>query len=83
MRRLAVLAATAALASLPTVAAAGSSLSPPAVAHAARTSATIAGQHKCIARGQYCQHTSRARRDHRRYGLDCTKRDRNGRYHLQ
>ena len=28
------------------------------------------------------QRSARAMRDYRRYGLSCTKRDRNGRYHL-
>jgi hypothetical protein len=44
-------------------------------------SATIGGQHKCIARGQYC--AVRFASQYRRYGLSCTKRDVNGRYHLQ
>jgi hypothetical protein len=44
-------------------------------------SATIGGQHKCIARGQYC--AVRFATQYRRYGLSCTKRDVNGRYHLQ
>jgi hypothetical protein len=53
------------------------------VAHAACTQAKIAGKSKCIARGQYCSRTAQAMRDYRKYGLSCTKRDRNGRYHLQ
>ena len=44
-------------------------------------SATIGGQHKCIARGQYC--AVRFASQYRRYALSCTKRDVNGRYHLQ
>jgi hypothetical protein len=44
-------------------------------------SATIGGQHKCIARGQFC--AVRFASQYRRYGLSCTKRDVNGRYHLQ
>jgi hypothetical protein len=43
--------------------------------------AVIGGKSKCIARGQFC-----ARRyaiQYRRYGLSCTRLDRNGRYHLQ
>jgi hypothetical protein len=44
-------------------------------------SATIGGQHKCIARGQFC--AARFASQYRRYGLSCTKRDVNGRYHLQ
>jgi uncharacterized membrane protein len=50
--------------------------------HEACTSATIVGQHKCIARGQFCKHTKAANRDYHRYGYNCGKRDRNGRYHL-
>jgi hypothetical protein len=53
-----------------------------AAVHAACTSARIQGKHKCIARGQFCVHTSRANRDYHRYGLHCGKRDRNGHYHL-
>ena len=45
------------------------------------TRATIGGQSKCIARGQYCAHSHAS--DYRRYGLSCTKRDANGRYHLR
>jgi uncharacterized membrane protein len=52
------------------------------VAHAACRSATIEGQHKCIAAGQYCRHTRRANRDYHRYGYHCGKRDRRGSYHL-
>jgi hypothetical protein len=44
-------------------------------------SATIGGQHKCIARGQYCAVGFASQ--YRRYGLSCTKRDVRGRYHLQ
>ena len=51
-------------------------------AQAACRSAVIAGQSKCIARGQYCKHTRRANRDYRRYGYHCGKRDRRGSYHL-
>jgi uncharacterized membrane protein len=50
--------------------------------HAACKSAVIEGKHKCIARGQYCRHTSRANRDYHRYGYHCGKRDRRGSYHL-
>ena len=53
----------------------------PPTAHAACTSATIEGKHKCIARGQYC--ARRYQRDYRRYGLKCSKRDSRGRWHLQ
>ena len=44
-------------------------------------SATIGGQHRCIARGQYC--AVRFASQYRPYGLSCTKRDVRGRYHLQ
>lgn len=44
-------------------------------------SATIGGQHKCIARGQYC--ARRYQRDYRRYGLSCSNLDYRGRYHLR
>lgn len=44
-------------------------------------SATIGGQHKCIARGQFC--AVRYASQYRQYGLRCTYRDVNGRYHLK
>jgi hypothetical protein len=59
----------------------GASASPIPVAHAACTYATIGGQSKCIARGQYC--ARRYASQYRRYGLSCTKLDANGRYHLR
>jgi len=43
--------------------------------------ATIGGNSRCIARGQFCARAHA--RDYRRYGLACTYRDANGRYHLQ
>jgi hypothetical protein len=43
--------------------------------------ATIGGQSKCIARGQFCARSHAS--DYRRYGLSCTYRDVNGRYHLR
>lgn len=43
--------------------------------------AKIGGKRKCIARGQYC--SRRYHRDYKRYGFSCSKRDRNGRYHLR
>jgi hypothetical protein len=78
MRRLAILAVAAGL-----VAAAPAAASTHPVAHIACKQARIQGQSKCIARGQYCAHNSRAERDYRHYGFTCSKRDRNGRYHLQ
>jgi hypothetical protein len=51
------------------------------VAHSSCSQARIAGQSKCIARGQFCKRS--AQRDYQRYGYSCSKRDRNGRYHLQ
>jgi hypothetical protein len=42
--------------------------------------ATIGGVRKCIAAGQYC--ARRYQRDYHRYGYSCSRRDRNGRYHL-
>lgn len=53
------------------------------IASASCTYAKIDGQTKCIARGQFCKRTKRAMSDYRKHGLSCTKRDRNGRYHLQ
>lgn len=53
------------------------------IAHVACTHAVIAGESKCIARGEYCKRSAAAQRDYRRHGLSCTKRDARGRYHLQ
>jgi hypothetical protein len=44
------------------------------------THAVINHQQKCLRRGEFCAH--RYRKQYRRYGYDCTKRDRNGEYHL-
>ena len=52
------------------------------VGHTACTHAVIAGEPKCIARGEYCKHTAAAQKSYRRYGLSCSKLDANGRYHL-
>lgn len=79
---LAALATTAALAAPSSAARLANPSSGGPVAHIACTQAVIEGDSKCIAAGQFCRRSSRARRDYRRYGYDCTKRDRNGRYHL-
>jgi hypothetical protein len=50
------------------------------VAHAACSQATIGGQSKCIARGQFC--ARRYQRDYLRYGLSCSKLDSRGNWHL-
>lgn len=81
MRRLLV-AAVASAALLPAVSPSVAA-SRPAAVQLACTKAKIAGESKCIARGQYCSRSAQAMRDYRKYGLSCTKRDRNGRYHLQ
>jgi len=77
-RKVAGLAITAALAiGVPAV---GAEPAKSPQASASCTSARIGGKHKCIARGQYC--ARRYQRDYHRYGFSCSKRDRNGRYHL-
>ncbi|MDO8187359.1 hypothetical protein Q5424_21920 [Conexibacter sp. JD483] len=43
--------------------------------------ATIGGQSRCIAAGQFCARAYE--RDYNRYGYSCSNRDRNGRYHLR
>ncbi len=53
------------------------------VAHVACKQARIQGKSKCVARGQFCAHNSRAERDYRRYGFTCSKRDARGNWHLQ
>lgn len=49
-------------------------------AHIACKQARIGGQSKCIAAGQFCARAYQ--RDYLRYGYSCSKRDRNGHYHL-
>jgi hypothetical protein len=75
-KRIAVVAAVAALGAVP--AAVPQAVANPA--HASCKRAVIGGKHKCIARGQYC--SRRYQSDYRRYGYSCSRRDRNGRYHL-
>jgi hypothetical protein len=86
-RRLAALAAAAAVfAAAPAIAPVfdGSPVTPSsAVAKtcsAAFKHAVINGSAKCLRRGQFCARS--ADRQYRRYGLRCTKRDAGGRYHL-
>jgi uncharacterized membrane protein len=49
------------------------------LAHAACQRATIGGQSKCIARGQFC--AIRFQRDYQRYGFTCAPKS--GGYHLR
>jgi hypothetical protein len=79
MRHLAILAVAAGL--IAAAPAAATAADP--VAHVACKQARIQGQSKCIARGQFCAHNSRAERDYRRYGFTCSKRDARGNWHLQ
>lgn len=51
------------------------------IATSACTHATIGGESKCIARGQYCKRHFASQ--YTRYGLHCTKLDSRGRYHLR
>jgi hypothetical protein len=67
---------------LPLAAAQASSTPGAPIAHIACTQARIAGQSKCIARGQFCAHNARAMKDYARYGLHCNKRDGRGNWHL-
>jgi hypothetical protein len=79
MRRLALIGAVFSIA-IPTTPALADHTPP--IAHIACTNAKIAGQSKCIARGQFCAHNSRAMKDYAKYGFHCNKRDANGRWHL-
>lgn len=54
---------------------------PSPIAQAACKRATIGGQSRCIARGQFC--ARQYERDYNRYGYSCSNRDRNGRWHLR
>jgi hypothetical protein len=69
------------LAVVPTATAGPTSTASPQITKCVR--AKIEGQSRCIQRGQFCRRSARAMRDYRKYGLSCTKRDRNGRYHLE
>jgi hypothetical protein len=80
MRKLLVIFTASSALLLPALPAAQSA--GPPTAQAACTRATIVGQRKCIARGQFCTHTTRANRDYHRYGYHCGRRDYTGRYHL-
>jgi uncharacterized membrane protein len=82
MRRHATAAALLVSLSLVAASPAATQASQPATVHAACKQAVIEGEHKCIARGQYCRHTKKANRDYHKYGYHCGKRDKNGRYHL-
>jgi hypothetical protein len=50
------------------------------VARIACTHATIGGQSKCIARGQFCSRSHASQ--YRRYGFKCAKRVADGHYRL-
>ena len=79
-RTIAALVAAAFIGGVPAASSASPSASTGAPAHASCKNATIGGHHKCIARGQYCSRSHQ--RDYQRYGYSCSKRDRNGRYHM-
>jgi hypothetical protein len=79
-RRLAALIAAAGLVAAAPAAIVSTSVAAVPVAHAACTQATIGGQSKCIARGQFCARAHR--RDYLRYGLSCSKQDARGNWHL-
>lgn len=53
----------------------------PSVQSAACKKAKIGGKKKCIAAGQFC--ARKHERDYNKYGYTCSKRDKNGRYHLK
>jgi hypothetical protein len=86
-RRLAALAATAAVVvAAPAVAPVfdGSPVAPASATaktcSAGFKHAVINGAQKCLRRGEFC--AAAADRQYRRYGFRCTRRDANGRYHL-
>jgi hypothetical protein len=86
-KRLIGLALAGAVAGLPAAAApAATQPAGPVLAQAAKTCssgwthAVIAGRHKCLRRGQFCARS--AKRQYRRYGFRCNKRDVYGNWHL-
>jgi hypothetical protein len=42
--------------------------------------AKIGGKTKCIAAGQFCARANQ--KDYKKHGYSCSKKDKNGRYHL-
>jgi hypothetical protein len=84
MRRLALIACAAVLATAG--AAAGQPQASPPLATSAKTCssgfthAVINHQQKCLRRGEFC--ARKYRRQYQHYGYDCNKRDRRGNYHL-
>jgi hypothetical protein len=81
MRRLLLTAVAACALALPAAPVASATASGP-IAHIACTQARIAGQSKCVARGQFCRHNARAMKDYAKHGLHCNRQDANGRWHL-
>lgn len=85
-RRLALLLVAGALGGLPAAAAAPAqpATSPQAVSAKTCSSgwkhAVIGGSHKCLRRGQLC--ARRYKRQYRRYGFRCNRRDADGRWRL-
>ena len=84
-RRLALLftiaaAATGAGSAAPGTAPYASAAAPAKTCSANFVRAVIGGAAKCLHAGEYCAH--RYDREYRRYGFQCTRRDRRGRYHL-
>ena len=75
-----LLAALSLLAAVPALEAPAGASAP---IQAACVHATIQGNSKCIAAGQYCKHTKTANKDYHKYGYHCGKKDKKGRYHLR
>lgn len=80
-RLIGVLAGASLFAVVPAVPVTAAPTSNEPVAQIACKRATIGGQSRCIARGQYC--AKRYERDYRKYGYSCSKKDSRGRWHLQ
>ena len=79
--RMTLAVVSVAMALIPTAVAAPPPSHHTPIASMACTKARIGGKTKCIARGQFCARAHK--RDYERYGLHCTKRDANGRWHLR
>jgi hypothetical protein len=58
----------------------GTAMASPIAHAAACVYGQIGGKTKCLRRGEFC--ARRYASQYRRYGFSCTRRDRNGRYHL-
>ncbi len=80
-RLVAIIGSSVTLSSLLAAPAVVARASPDPIAHVACYPARIGGQHKCLARGEYC--ARRYERQYEQYGFTCDHLDYRGRWHLE